>query len=217
MEIWILSIQSMNLRRLWEHPRVRLRDALESMRPRPRRGRPALVAVVLVAVVLAAAMATPAGAVGGSAKVDVLAALSARIATVKRDDGGVAVLLPATMPLQRPYYTASSASDGRYRLEIDGAEPCNGANVCLFALFAGVRGGHLYGEPIALDHRVAGRYAQIQCGAACSPASIDWVEHGVLYTIEANPSVEDHPNVAGGVVRAAFVAAADQAIDAGPR
>jgi hypothetical protein len=29
--------------------------------------------------------------------------------------------------------------------------------------------------------------------------------------------VEDHPNVAGGVVRAAFVAAADQAIDAGPR
>ena len=26
MEIWILSIQSMNLRRLWEHPRVRRRD-----------------------------------------------------------------------------------------------------------------------------------------------------------------------------------------------
>jgi hypothetical protein len=213
VEIWILSIQSMNLMALWEHFPVRRRDALESMRRRPRRGAAAAVALVLMAAVLA----TPAGAAGGSAKVDVLAALSARIATVKRDDGGVAVLLPATMPLQRPYYTASSASNGRYRLEIDGAEPCDGANVCLFALFTGVRGGHLYGKPIALHHGVAGRYAQIQCGAACSPPAIDWVIHGVLYTIEANPSVEDHPNVAGNVVRATFVAAADQAIDAGPR
>jgi len=208
----------MNLTALCEHSRVRLGDALEPMRSHPRRGRTAVVVVVLIAVVLAAATAAgPAGAAGGSAKVDVLAALSARIATVKRGDGGVAVLVPATMPLQRPYYTASSASAGRYRLEIDGAEPCNGANVCLFALFTGERGGHLYGKPIALDHGVAGRYAQIQCGAACSPASIDWIEHGVLYTIEANPSVEDHPNVAGGVVRAAFIAAADEAIDAGPR
>jgi hypothetical protein len=172
---------------------------------------------VLLAAVAAAAAAAPAGAAGGSAKIDVPAALSARIAKVKRHDGGVAVLLPTTMALGRPYYTASGASSGRYRLEIDGSEPCNGANVCLFALFTGVRGGHPYGRPTALAHGVAGHYAGIQCGAACSPASIEWMQQGVLYTIEANPSVVYHPNVAGGVVAAAFVAAADQAIDAGPR
>lgn len=146
-----------------------------------------------------------------------LKVLGARIASVKRGDDGVAVLLPATMPLPRPDYTASSASPGRYRLEIDGAEPCNGANVCLFALFTGVRGGHLYGKPVALHGAITGRYATIQCGAACSPASIDWRSGGVLYTIEANPSVEYHPRAAAGAVRAAFVAAANEAIDAGPR
>jgi hypothetical protein len=39
----------------------------------------------------------------------------------------------------------------------------------------------------------------------------------VRYAIEANPSVENHPGVPANRVRAAFVAAADQAIDAGPR
>jgi len=208
----------MNLRRLWEHAAVRPHDPSASKRRRPRRGRAAPFAAALLAATVAAAAATPAGAgaAGGSATFDVTKALSARIASVKRQDGGVSVLLPTTMPLQRPYYTASGASEGRYRLEIDGAEPCNGANVCLFALFTGVRGGHPYGRPVALDHGVGGHYTQIQCGAACSPPSIDWVEQGVLYTIEANPSVEAH-NVTGGVVKAAFVAAADQAIDAGPR
>jgi hypothetical protein len=205
-------MQLMNLWRVWEHSGVRLPDAFASKRRRPRRGWP-----VLLAALLAAAAAGPAAAAAGSATVDVAAALSARIVNVERHDGGVAVLLPTTMPLERPYYTASGASAGRYRLEIDGTEPCNGANVCLFALFTGVRGGRPYGKPIALAHGIGGRYAGIQCGAACSPASIDWVAQGVLYTIEANPSVEYHPNASGGAVEAAFVAAADQAIDAGPR
>jgi len=143
--------------------------------------------------------------------------LRSRITLVKQHNGGVPVLLPTTMLLGSPDYTASSASRGSYRLEIDGAEPCNGANVCLYALFTGVRGGRRYGSTVELAHGIHGSFAGIQCGAVCSPASIDWVERGVLYTIEANPSVEYHPNVAGGVVRAAFVAAANQAIDAGPR
>lgn len=175
------------------------------------------LAVLAAAAAVLAGAALPAVAAHGSANVNVLKVLGARIASVKRDDGGVAVLLPATMALPRPDYSAASASNGRYRLEIDGAEPCDGANVCLFALFTGVRGGHPYGKPLALHHGISGRYATIQCGASCSPASIDWVEHGVLYSIEANPSVEDHAGAASGAVRAAFVAAANQAIEAGPR
>jgi hypothetical protein len=121
------------------------------------------------------------------------------------------------MALGRPDYTASGAKSGSYRLEIDGEEPCDGANVCLYALFTGQRNGKPYGKHVTLSHGVVGSFADIQCGAACSPASIDWTEDGVLYTIEANPEIVNHPNVGPSALRAVFVTAADQAIDAGPR
>ena len=181
-----------------------------------RRRAHGLLAAALCAALLAGSLAAAAAA-AGSASVAVAQLLAAGTASVKRRDGGVAVLLPTTMALPRPDYTASGASPGRYRLEIDGTEPCDGANVCLFALFTGVRGGHRYGSAIALSHGIQGGYADIECGAACSPASLDWIENGVLYTIEANPSVELHPNTPARSVRAAFVAAADQSIGAGPR
>jgi hypothetical protein len=143
--------------------------------------------------------------------------LRSRITLVKQHNGGVPVLLPTTMLLGSPDYTASSASRGFYRLEIDGAEPCNGANVCLYALFTGLRGGRRYGSAVELAHGIHGSFAGIQCGAVCSPASIDWVERGVLYTIEANPSVESQPRVSAEAFDKVFIDAANQAIDAGPR
>ncbi|HME04623.1 MAG TPA: hypothetical protein VKG38_16500 [Solirubrobacteraceae bacterium] len=143
--------------------------------------------------------------------------LRSRITLVKQHDGGVPVLLPTTMLLGAPDYTASSTSRGSYRLEIDGAEPCNGANVCLYALFSGVRGGRPYGSAVALAHGIHGRFAGIQCGAVCSPASIDWIERGVLYTIEANPSIVSQPNVSAKTFDKTFIDAANQAIHAGPR
>lgn len=146
-----------------------------------------------------------------SATVNVNHLLGSRIARVKRRDGGLVVLLPTTMPLPTPDFTASTAKKGSYGLEIDGVEPCHGANVCLFALFTGQRGAKLYGSRVALSHGIRGGFADIQCGASCSPASIDWIEHGVLYTIEANP------NVTRDGLAPVFVAAANQAIKAGPR
>jgi hypothetical protein len=181
------------------------------------RGRPRLTTLLAAALLGACVPAATGASAHGPAAVSVVRLLAARLSAVKRQDGGVPVLLPTRMPLERPDYTASGASPGRYRLEIDGAEPCGGANVCLFALFTGVRGGRRYGSPIRLSHGIRGGYTDIQCGAACSPASLDWVENGVLYAIEANPSVEYHPGVPAHTVRTAFVAAADQAIDAGPR
>ena len=152
-----------------------------------------------------------------SATVRVLHVLGSRVASVKRGDGGVPVLLPTTMPLDTPDFTASSATKGFYRLEIDGAEPCDGANVCLFALFTGQRGGHLYGHKVSLSHGIRGDFADITCGASCSPPAIAWIEHGVLYEIEANVSIEFHPQAPQDQVTADFIAAADQSIDAGPR
>jgi len=45
----------------------------------------------------------------------------------------------------------------------------------------------------------------------CTPPTVGWVEHGVLYTIAARPAVPP------GSVRAALTTAADEAIDGGPR
>jgi hypothetical protein len=166
-------------------------------------------AVTSLVALTMAGCATVAGA-AVSPTVEVARLLGSRISSVKQHDGGVPVLLPTTMALGSPDYTASSATHGSYSLEIDGAEPCNGANVCLYALFTGVRGGRGYGSVVELAHRIHGRFADIQCGAACSSATIDWIERGVLYTIEANPSIESHPNVSAKAFEDVF-------IDAGPR
>jgi hypothetical protein len=159
-------------------------------------------------------------AVAGAAstsRVAVAHLLRSRVASVKQKDGGVPVLLPTTMPLGSPDYTADSASRGSYRLEIDGHEPCNGVNGCLYALFTGAWGGRRDGSAVELAHGIHGSFADIQCGAACSPASIDWIERGVLYTIEANPSIESQPNTSADALEQIFIDAANQAIDAGPR
>jgi hypothetical protein len=175
-----------------------------------------LALVGVQACVVLAVGQTPAAA-HGATNVEVVQLLGARVESVARDDGGVPVLLPTTMPLATPDFTASRANDGSYTLEIDGEEPCDGANVCLYALFSGQRGGKLYGSPVKLSHGIAGAFADIRCGAACSPASIDWIENGVLYTIEATPAIDYHQHVSPDASRTVFITAANQAIDAGPR
>ena len=172
--------------------------------------------VTTVVALTAAARATVAGA-ASTRTVAVAHLLRSRVGLVRQHDGGVPVLLPTTMSLGSPDYTTSSASHGSYRLEIDGAEPCNGANVCLYALFTAVRGSRRSGSSVGLAHGIHGSFNGIQCGAVCSPASIRWVEWGVLYTIEANPSIASQPNVSAGPFDKIFIDAANQAIDAGPR
>lgn len=126
--------------------------------------------------------------------------------------------MPSTLSLLDPRFSASSASADGYRLELDYAEPCNGANVCMAAQFTAQRGTtRPYGTLVALAGHIHGAFAPIQCGAACSPAAIQWRSGGVLYTITATLGIEVRRGVRAGQVRAAFAAAADQAITAGPR
>jgi hypothetical protein len=144
--------------------------------------------------------------------------LGGNIAYVRAEDHGIAVLLPTTLRLASPKKSASAVAHNGYRLELDYAEPCDGANVCLSAEFTAQRGTMKpYGKAVTLADGIHGAYADIQCGASCSPASVQWREHGVLYSIIATLGVEltAHPNKQA--VTAAFVAAADQAITAGPR
>ncbi len=170
------------------------------------------------------AHATRAPGARASGQVAVAELLSRKIAAVKGRDGGIAVLVPTTMSLGGPDYTAARASPGSYDLEIDSQPGCHQANVCLLADFFAQHVGVaqrpasvLFGTPVTLHGGTHGAFANIQCGAACTPAEVDWVHAGTLYTIHANPTVNDRPNAPPGALRAALVAAANQAIAAGPR
>ena len=57
---------------------------------------------------------------------------------------------------------------------------------------------------MALARGITGAYAAISCGASCAPATVQWKESGVLYTIQWRAGT-----------KATMVALADSAIDAG--
>jgi hypothetical protein len=138
--------------------------------------------------------------------------LAHQIAAVRGHDGGVPVLLPSALRLSRPDYGARGAHEGGgYQLVIGSTRGCAGANVCVLADFQATPRARAYGTPVRLAHGVVGAYAPAHCAGDCTPATIGWVEHRILYTISARPEV------AAGALRATLVAAADQAIIAGPR
>jgi len=190
------------------------------------RGLAGVVALAVACATAAAVFGTGAGtAVARSGRaaravttVNVERALGGNIAYVRAEDHGIAVLLPTTLRLEDPRKSASAVVHDGYRLELDYSEPCDGANVCTAAEFTAERGtSRAYGKAVALADGIHGAYSGIQCGASCSPATIQWREKGVLYSISATLGVELVAQPNPGAVRGAFVAAADQAITAGPR
>jgi hypothetical protein len=174
--------------------------------------------VAAIGVILSPAAARAGHAARAITTVNVEKALGGNIAYVRAEDHGIPVLLPTTLRLASPKHGASSVVHNGYTLELDYAEPCAGAIVCLSAEFLAQRGTMKpFGKAVTLANGIHGAYAGIQCGASCSPASIEWREHDVLYSIIATLGVEFTADPSKSAVTKAFVAAADQAITAGPR
>jgi hypothetical protein len=168
--------------------------------------------LVILAATVAQTAPGAALASAGPALVAVEQVLTRQIAAVRGHDGGVPVLLPTTMRLARPVYGARVPQrSAGYQLVLGSSRACDGANVCLVAAFAATPGARAYGSPVTLAHGIRGAYAAAHCAGDCTAAAVGWTERGILYTIEARPAVP------AGSVRAALVAAADEAIDAGPR
>jgi hypothetical protein len=164
------------------------------------------------------AAAAQAGSARPVKSVNVVKMLGGNVVYVRAQDHGIAVLLPTTLRLEDPSKSSSAVVRNGYRLELDYSEPCDGANVCTAAEFTAQGGSsRAYGKAVALADGIHGAYSPVQCGASCSPATIQWREHGVLYSISATLGVELVAQPNPGAVRGAFVAAADQAITAGPR
>ena len=122
-----------------------------------------------------------------------------------------AVLLPGSMPLDaKRLFPAGGISRGGYDLSLGAVRNCGEANACFVAQFTAVRGGKVFGHRITVRGASRAGFVPLSCGASCAPPQIDFIWHGVLYTIQANLKT-------GQSDRAALVAAAQSAISAGPR
>lgn len=129
---------------------------------------------------------------------------------------GVPVLLPDALPasvLEDRLYVEGGPSERGYDITLALTPRC-GANACSVGFFSAERGGELVEEleRVELANGVRGAYKPLTCGASCSPAMIEWVYEGVLYTIQLKLN-------AGGDAgdKAALIGLANSALKAGPR
>lgn len=136
---------------------------------------------------------------------------------VKLRRSGVPVLLPDDLPAsvrEDRLYVDGGPSGAGYDVTLALAPDCGGANACTVGSFSAERGGELVEEleRVELANGVRGSYKGLTCGASCSPAMIEWVSEGVLYTIQLKLN-------AGGDAgdKREMIKLANASITAGPR
>jgi hypothetical protein len=134
-----------------------------------------------------------------------------QIHAIKAAPHAPAVLLPATMPLDATHlYAGGGRSGSGYDLEIGAVRGCGDADACFVAEFAAARTTAVFGQRVKVRGASRAGFLPLSCGGSCSPPQIDFLVHGVRYTIQANLKTS-HGD------RAALVQAAQAAIAAGPR
>jgi hypothetical protein len=137
-----------------------------------------------------------------------------QIAAINRAPHAPPVLLPRSMPLDtKRMFVTGGVGGGRvsgYDLEVGAVAHCGGANACFVAGFTAATGGKVFGTHVTVKGASRAGFLPLSCGASCSPPQIDFLWHGVLYTIQANLKTKQTD-------RATLIAAAQSAISAGPR
>src|ERR1019366_6354726 len=141
--------------------------------------RPAAAAALLAAAVLAPAV------LAASRPLNLPRVLAVQIASAKR--GPVSVLLPSTLnadsSVPRVYGSGGATARG-YDIQLAYAPNCYDATACFLAEFWGNPGKIYLRTRVALALGITGAYRGISCGASCGPATIQWKESGVLYTVQ---------------------------------
>ena len=162
---------------------------------------------ILAAVVLVGLLLAPAA----QGRTTIPALFSRQVRAIDRAPGTPAVLLPATMPLDAAHrFAAGGRSGSGYDLSIGAVRGCGGADACFVAEFTASRTTAVFGRRVKVRGALRAGFVALSCGASCSPPQIDFVVHGVRYTIQANLKTSRRD-------RAALVQAAQAAIAAGPR
>jgi hypothetical protein len=97
------------------------------------------------------------------------------------------VLLPSRLTSEhRRLYSQGSGRSGSYRFDIGAVKGCGTATACFVASFRARRGGKpTHTRKVELRGGRRGYFRRSKCGASCGPASLQWVQNKVLYTIEA--------------------------------
>ena len=171
--------------------------------------RAARLITVLVACGLLGLTAASAATFGATANLPVV--LSRQVAAANRTHGAPHVLLPAHMPLDaRHLYPSGTATAHGYDFALGAVRNCREATVCFVAAFSAQRGGTVSGRRVSVRGASRAGFFPLSCGASCSPPSIEYLVHGVLYTIQANMTESRHD-------QATLIAAAAASIAAGPR
>jgi hypothetical protein len=159
------------------------------------------------AIAVLGAVAIVSLALAATHPANLLKVLAAEIANAKT--GKVAVLLPATLSADAPasrLYGSGGATKRGYDIQLAYARNCFDATACFLAEFWGNPGKIFLKTRVALAHGITGAYAGISCGASCGPATVQWKESGMLYTVQWRAGT-----------KATMIALADSAIKAGPR
>lgn len=139
------------------------------------------------------------------------ALLAQQIRAIKRASHAPPVLLPGSMALDaKRMFASGGPRKSGYDLEIGAVRNCGDADACFVAEFTATKGAKVFGKRVTVKGASRAGFLPLSCGASCSPPQIDFVWHGVLYTIQANLRTKQTD-------RAALIAAAQSAISAGPR
>jgi hypothetical protein len=161
----------------------------------------------VVALLIVGTIGLPAaGAAKTPPPVNLLQVLAGPLA--KAESGKTPVLVPSRLNAGfRPshLYAGGGRSHGGYDIQLGAAPDCNDATACFVAEFSAGKGTLGFRDTVALSKGIVGSFHPISCGASCGPATIEWIESGILYTIQF------------GAGQKQLVALADSAIDAGPR
>ncbi len=157
------------------------------------------------------ALAVPATASAATYIYDVPDLVERPLTAVKKT-ASIDVLLPSTFTSDlRKLYSEGRGRGGSYRFDIGAVRRCRRATACAVASFRAKRGAKPTNKSkIKLKRGRTGYFQTLRCGASCAPASIEWVQDGVLYTIEGkfgNKKTE----------RRVFTRLANSAIGRGPR
>jgi hypothetical protein len=103
------------------------------------------------------------------------------------------VLLPSRFFTEHPkLYSQGSGRSGSYRFDIGSVKRCGTATACFVAGFRARRGGKPTNPgKVKLRGDRRGYFRRSKCGASCGPAGLQWVQDGVLYTIEAKLGTQE--------------------------
>jgi len=131
------------------------------------------------------ALLAPASASAATYVYDIPELVAKPLKAVKKASS-VPVLLPSRLTTEhQKLFSEGKGRTNRYSFTLGAVRECGTATACYVAGFSARRGGKVgSGRKVTLAKGRKGVFSKSRCGASCGPASLEWVQDGVLYEVE---------------------------------